>query len=702
MKTWHNSATFGLKRKLWLIFFAMTTLFVATVVLLNVQTQVQLVEQRAQLRAAHLTELSSAVSIPALSEGNMRELRIFFSELYEQDDVERILIVDNDARMIVSGSQADERGATVLDPLLTEALGTGEIQARTAGTEMLVAAPLRDGDQVIGALQLELCQKAMLGEVRTVWQNNVLLGIIFILLGSWLSNLLARRLTGPLTNLTEATRKAAQGDLDQSISVRSNDELEGLANSFNRMLETIRESLAEIHRVAYEDKLTGIPNRAWLNRHLERLATEASQTAFAVMFLDLDRFKHVNDTHGHHVGDLLLREFASRLRTAMLELGLKPRTVGSRDGQLINIAEREGVLARLGGDEFTMIVPADVAERLAERIMLALDKPVLLDGRRITTSTSVGIALHPEHASCRENLLKAADIAMYQAKSAGRRTYAYYDHSNFAQLQANLDMEEDLNRAIHEDEFELYLQPQFLVGSNAVIGAEALIRWQHPTRGLLSPGDFLPVAASAGLMPIIGQIMLRKTIQATARINAGRKDPLTLAVNIAIEELDQEGFADAVARMLKFYGAPASTLEIEITEGTAMEENARVIQQVAMLRGLGVQLAIDDFGMGYSNLARLKELAFETLKIDRTLVEGLGSDPASEALFVTILELAEAIEARVVAEGVETDAQRVFLRDSACHAYQVYLGGRPIPASRFQDWIAQNGVLDYAAKDEAA
>ena len=694
--SWFRCATRGLRRRLALVFGLLTTLFVVSVIVINVQTQLRLIEARMEMRAAYLGDLVASVAGPALQRGNPQELLAFFRSHGEQSDILAIRLLDPAGTLLVSGDPAQTPGAEIDDPIARDVLATGAVQSSRNGTMVQHGAPLVHDGQTIGIIRFDLCQKAMMGEVRAVWQANLLGGIVFVLLGSWLSGLLARRLTGPLGRLTEATRKAAEGDLQQKIDLSSNDEIEDLANSFNAMLDRIQDSMAEIHRVAYEDKLTGVPNRAWLNRQLETLVRTSGEAPqdFAVMFLDLDRFKQVNDTHGHHVGDLLLKVFAERLGTCMTAIGLTPRTVGREDGRPIAIARDEAVLARLGGDEFTLIVPAGVAEALAETIITALDVPVTLDGRRLVTSTSIGIALFPEHGQSREGLLKCADVAMYQAKSAGRRTFAYYDHGNFERLQANIDLEDDLGRAIHGDEFELYLQPQFRVKDDTVIGAEALIRWQHPARGLLSPGEFLPVAQSAGLMPIIGQIMLRKTIQATARINKGRSRPLILSVNIAIEELDQEGFADAVARMLKFYGARASTLEIEITEGTAMEENARVVQQVAMLRGLGVRLAIDDFGIGYSNLGRLKELAFETLKVDRALVKGIGEEVASDTLFLTILEMAEAIQARVVAEGVETEAQRDFLRASACQSYQGYLGGRPVPADQFEDWIAENALAE--------
>lgn len=697
LKGWMRRSSYGLRRRLWFVFMAIIGVFVGTVIVINVDNYTKIIETRAELRGDHFTDLVKELFVSNEMQLSPRGVDLFLRSYYEQEQIDAVYVADRDGNVLHAGGQSAPGKTLEADQLFQSVLQNGDPARSWAGSTFQIAAPFtaRNGDNLI--VRVDVYSKAMRAEIRGVVQSNLLAGLVFMVFASILSSLLARGLTEPLGRLTEATQKAADGDLNQTIIVRSNDELEVLADSFNIMLDTIQESISEIHRVAYEDKLTCIPNRAWLNKQLGRLTRELDPTEnrFAVMFLDLDRFKQVNDTHGHHVGDLLLKEFADRLHGCMQSLNLKPRHVGKDDGRLLSVSDNEAVIARLGGDEFTLIVPRRAAEPLARTIISELDQPVLLDGRRLATSTSIGIALFPDHGTSREDLLKAADVAMYEAKSAGRRTFAYYNHRNFEKLKANIDLEDDLQRAIHEDQFELYLQPQFSVDEDRVIGAEALIRWQHPSRGILAPGSFLHVAASAGLLPIIGQIMLRKTIRATARLNENRETPLILAVNIAIEELDQEGFADAVARMLKFYGAKPETLEIEITEGTAMEEKERVVQQVAMLRSMGVRLAIDDFGIGYSNLGRLKELAFETLKIDRALVEGIGEDQASDSLFMTVLEMADAIRARVVAEGVETATQRDFLRGTSCQSYQGFLMGKPIPASQFQSSIAANGTIDY-------
>jgi EAL domain-containing protein (putative c-di-GMP-specific phosphodiesterase class I) len=252
-------------------------------------------------------------------------------------------------------------------------------------------------------------------------------------------------------------------------------------------------------------------------------------------------------------------------------------------------------------------------------------------------------------------------------------------------------LERDLEHAVENDCFQMYLQPQFEVDGTQPVGAEALIRWEHPDRGTVPPNVFLPVAASIGLLPKIGNLMIAKAIKAASQLNQGPGKRLTISVNVTIEDLNESGFADSVKHLLDRYDVDPTTLEIEVTESTAMEEGALVQQQVDELRKLGVRFAIDDFGMGYSNLGRLKALAFETLKIDRSLITGIGEDPASESLLYTILDMAKAIHADVVAEGIETADQLAFLRNAGCRYYQGYYGGKPMQADDFIAWVDTRG-----------
>lgn len=702
LQHWARAATSGLARRLTLVFLTMTTLFVAAVLMINLQTQRHLIDDRMQLNADHLATLITEVSLPGLLTNNPAALEVFIEELERRPDIERISLVDDMGWLLVSGHASQIAFLSAVDdPLISAALETRVRQQATDPDCLHVAEPIIVGDDLIAVAYFELSRTGSLAELRAVWLGNLAVGALFLALGGLLSSYVARKLTQPLASLKMATQRAAGGDLNQKITITSNDEFETLATAFNGMLDNLKASIQEIQRVAYEDKLTGIPNRSWLNQQLEQLTLQHTDTdtSFAVLFLDLDKFKAVNDTHGHHVGDLLLKAFSARLSKCLIDHGLHTIGVQIGDRKLVDIAKQEAILARLAGDEFTIVVPSEKAEALAQSIVTAMQKPLVLEGSRLTASTSVGIALFPVHAVTREHLLKCADVAMYQAKHAGRDTFQFYDHSNHMQLQKRSELERLIEKAIREDEFDMHLQPQFLVQENRVIGAEALIRWHHPQKGFIAPDTFLPVAASIGLLPAIGQIMVAKAIEASARINRHRNEGLTIAVNVAIEELNEEGFADMIADLLHKHGAQPQNLEIEITEGTAMAESGLVEAQVAKLRALGVSLAIDDFGMGYSNLGRLRAMAFETLKIDRSLVTGIGEDPASESLLTTILEMAEAIGADVVAEGIETQEQLAFLQGTSCACYQGYYGGKPMLAEHFIDWLAQSAQQDRSQQE---
>lgn len=700
----HRSAKNGLAQRLTLVFGLVIALFVAAVLAINVQTQQRLLTEGETLNIDHLLRLTKEVSSPHLLAGNPAALEIFFEELLERDDILSVFLIDAQGLVFVAGSY-DETPflSTPDDPLIVRARETGirQIDMDLDKATQEIAGPIYAGDQLIGILRISLSNKGLRQGVRTVFISNLALGLVFFFIAISVSSVLASRLTDPLTRLTAVARKVTDGDLNQTIDIRSNDEIGILADGLNTMLQTVRTSMSEVHRVAYEDRLTGIPNRSWLNARLEQIVQHhADKTcSFAVMFLDIDNFKMVNDTHGHHVGDLLLQGFARRLARCAAEKGLSVATVDHNDALLVNVCGTEAILTRLGGDEFTLILPSHLAKSLAASIVEAMRKPFRLDGTQLPVSTSIGIALFPDHAVTREHLLKCADVAMYQAKHAGRNTVRFYDHESHELLKQRSRMERDLERAVENDAFDLALQPQFHVQTGQVMGVEALIRWHHPQRGAIAPDEFLPVAACMGLLPKIGDIMMDKAVALAASINADRQTPLTVAVNVAVEDLSEEGFADGVAHLLDRHQARAQWLEIEITEGTAMDQNTHVEKQMAALRDLGVRFALDDFGMGYSNLGRLNALAFETLKIDRSLIDGIHDDANAQGLLKTVLDMADAIGANVVAEGVETADQLAFLRSTGCECYQGYLGGRPMPADAFLGWLARQ---DGSAADRDA
>lgn len=430
-----------------------------------------------------------------------------------------------------------------------------------------------------------------------------------------------------------------------------------------------RAAEAHIAFLAHYDQLTGLPNRThWNERaHSELRAAARHGDRLAILFLDLDHFKSVNDSLGHAIGDELLSAVANRLSVCL------------RDSDF---------LARLGGDEFVVILPrlsqAEDPTPVAQKLLEALRAPVQVGEHELTVSTSIGIALYPEDGQDVSTLLKHADVAMYSAKAQGRNAYAYFTPDMDAHALERLLLENALRRAIDRDELVLHYQPQVTL-QGELIGCEALVRWQHPEHGLLPPTQFIGVAEDSGLIHALGEWVLNMACrQQAAWASSGRR--LTMAVNISALQFKQNGFSETVCRILEESGTDPSCLELELTESALMQPTNEVLARMQRLRSLGIRLALDDFGTGYSSLSYLKRLPIHRLKIDRSFVQDLPDDPEDVAIASATLSLARNLGMEVVAEGVETEAQREFLRERGCPVLQGYLFSRPLPAEDFIRW----------------
>jgi len=423
----------------------------------------------------------------------------------------------------------------------------------------------------------------------------------------------------------------------------------------------------EIERLAFHDVLTGLPNRRLL---IDRLAVAIATTARAgehgaLLFIDLDNFKDLNDTLGHDRGDQLLQQVAHRLT----------RCVRGAD-----------TVARLGGDEFVLMLEgleadptaaAVQAEVIARKILAALNQPYLLDGREHNSSPSMGVALFGDAQDTVDELLKRADLAMYRAKVEGRNTLRFFDPQMQASVLARASLEADLRLGLQRDELVLHFQP--VVDARArMIGAEALVRWRHPQRGMVSPADFIPVAEQTGLIVPLGQWVLRQACE-TLRDWAGQSAlaHMSLAINISAREFRSAGFVDQVREALADTAIDASRLKLELTESMFLHDADEIAEKMRQIKSLGLSFSLDDFGTGYSSLSYLKRLPLDQLKIDQSFVRDVLDDPDDAAIVRTILTLAHSLGLAVVAEGVETRGQRDFLALNGCRQFQGYLFGRP-------------------------
>ena len=432
----------------------------------------------------------------------------------------------------------------------------------------------------------------------------------------------------------------------------------------------------ELRHLAHHDGLTGLPNRRSL---IDRLTMTLAQRRrkeqmVGLLFLDLDRFKVVNETAGHAAGDSLLREVAGHLRSAV------------REGDSV---------ARMGGDEFTILLPEiarpEDAARIAERALAAVRRQWLVDGHEFSVTTSIGIALWPQDGDDVDTLLRNADTALYRAKDAGRDRIEFYAAGMHAEVADLAALEADLRRALQREEFVLHYQPVMDVNTGQTTGVEALVRWQHPERGLLNPMEFIPVAERTGLIVPLGEWVLRS---ACAQYRAWREaglDPERLAVNFSARQFRDPSLFDMIAEILEDTVFDPRRLQIEITEQTAMDEADSTLAIFGELKILGVQIALDDFGTGHSSLAYLRRFPVDVIKIDRSFVSDVTSDPDDAAITSTIIAMAHTLGLKVIAEGIETQEQLDFLREKQCDEFQGYLFSRPIPAEEIATMLRQEG-----------
>jgi len=463
-------------------------------------------------------------------------------------------------------------------------------------------------------------------------------------------------------------------ELERQVRDRTR-ELSETVENLHHEINDRKHDQERIYWLAHYDPLTGLPNRTLLAER-SRLAIRAAQesgTPLAVVFLDLDHFKHVNDSLGHRVGDALLVEIAKRLRAVV------------RD---------KDTVSRLGGDEFVLLLPgasAHGAARVAGKLLDASRQPYQIEHHELTMAPSMGIALYPSDGEDFDTLTQSADTAMYRAKRDGRNTFRFFTPEMQAQSVRALQLENALRRALERNQFELHYQPQVTIATGKVRSLEALLRWQHPELGPISPAEFIPVAEDSGQILQIGEWVLRNAL---AQLQAWRAQGLTgfhIAVNLSAIQFHQPQLPDLVSRILAETGLPPDSLELELTEGVAVDDPHAAIATMDQLHALGVRLAMDDFGTGYSSLSHLKRFQIYKLKIDQSFVRDLGHDGNDRAIISAIIRMAQALGLQTTAEGVESEAQLAFLREQGCDDAQGYHFSPPLPVCAIEAYLRVQG-----------
>lgn len=555
------------------------------------------------------------------------------------------------------------------------------LQGRTLHTDLKLFAMLPEKDLLIASQSL--------GYVVAI------VTLLTILLASALTFYFINHiLIRPIQRLGRSARALGRGQFTSKTGITSQDEIGELARSFEEMGRNLQESQVQITYLAYHDALTGLPNRRMFQEFLQRAVANARRhhAGLALLFLDLDNFKQINDTMGHQAGDELLQNLSERFTECLREEDLL---------SLKNVDETcqgpHDTLARVGGDEFLILLsciedPSEAAV-VAQRLLDTLTKPFVVNNSEFFVSSSIGISIYPTDGEDAETLTKNADIAMYHAKNNGRNNYQYFNESMNVAAFERMTMENALRKAIDNKEFLLYYQPKVETHSGEITGVEALIRWQHPELGIVYPNKFIPIAEESGLIVPIGEWVID---EATRQVRRWEDDgiDLNISVNISTVQLNKQSVVNVIKNCIEKNKCRTDRLEIELTETSIMDAHEPAINMLNEIKSLGVQISMDDFGIGYSSFRYLRNLPIDILKIDRSFVRHVTTNQDDAAIISAILAMAHTLDLTVIAEGVETLEQLQFLRNRQCDIVQGYLISRPLPDAELRQFMANRKRLD--------
>jgi len=621
----------------------------------------------------------------AVSDNNVEFVDLYVEELIASLGAQEMYVLNN-RREVLGEAYDDEReqGQLRAADMAVMALGAGDLRYSVNDGALEMAAPVYTAERrLVGVVYAKRQLVELVASRNAAIQRQTLIALFALGVFLPLAALIVGRALKPVQTLTDAARLASSKNLDMRINVKTGDELEVLANAFNRMFARLDGNLKRIHRLAYVDLVTELPNRERFRKETERVARKALEegTSGAVLFLDLDRFKRVNDSLGIGEGDRLLEMVGRRLSEVV------------RGCDMAMGFEEHSMVARLGGDEFTVLLPhiedsADAA-RVANKLVDAIRMPFEISGHHVFLGVSIGVAVFPQDGADPETLMRHADLAMAHAKRAGGSAAQFFEPTMNQSAFERLVLENELRDAVQQDQLVVFYQPKVLMKDGTCAGAEALVRWQHPTAGLLSPGAFIEAAEECGLIGEIGDWVLRAACREAA---AWRKQGLEIpvAVNVSAMQFEREGFAQSVLDALEAASLPPHLLELELTESIAMENPERVIEQVQPLRDRGVNFAIDDFGTGHSSLAYLTRMPFDVFKIDQSFVRDMATDPHARIVVETILAMAKSLKLETVAEGVETAEQMNMLRAQGATLAQGFLFGRPMPSADLVEYATDS------------
>jgi diguanylate cyclase (GGDEF)-like protein len=662
----------GLGAKFTLTVLTILAVTMAANTLYFLTTSARFHEQQLLERGRALGRLISLVSPEAILGFDFLLLNDYTREVCSQADVAYGVIVSPQGVAISSYVSSS-------DPAIAKRLSSGgsgdilKLVHKLDGQDELINLefPITHNDVLLGRFLVGISRASLERQFRQQLAVQVLVfaGIV-LFLSAAIYGVFRFNVLFPVQRLITASRGLGRGHYVH-VEPRSNDEMGVLTQAFNAMAEEVKQEQAKLHKQANFDSLTGLPNRMMaLDRiNMEIHRARRSSQRFAVFFIDLDDFKAVNDTMGHAVGDELLVSTGARIKSCL------------RDADTV---------ARLGGDEFLVLAP-DVSdevqvERIAERLMRSVSEPQELSGGKVVAHCSIGIALYPDNGDSVESLMANADNAMYQAKATGHGLAMFFTDEMNTRLRERIQLEQDLNTAVEQGQLKLHFQPIFETAGRGHCGAEVLLRWHHPQRGILSPQVFVPLAEATGQIVAIGDWVLEQACRAWSGWQAAGIHPGFLSVNISRVQF-RKRLSRHLADVMAAHGVPPEALELELTESVLLDDHQQVADEMGALRAIGVSLALDDFGTGYSSLSYLKRFRFDALKIDKSFIAGLPGSPDDVSLVRAILAMAKGLDLRVVAEGVENHDQLAFVTSHGCQLAQGFLFAKPMHAEAYLNYL---------------
>jgi len=656
-----------------------------------IQRERQFIYQQTLAKAQELSGLIATNASLGIVNNDIVALDELVNQVKDLDDIELIFIMDKNYRIRASSDAAyfneifTDQWSRVIQKEL-HANYPNIVQKPHDGI-IDTNIPIRLGTNTVGYVRMLSTTDRVDHQIELLRNKGLFYLFLAIISGAFVAWMIVRHLTSRLTLLSQAASEVAKHNYEITLPpFHGEDEIAQMGRAFSAMIESIHEQVSalsfEIKQrekteelldyKAHHDELTHLSNRALFLDRLEHAIKKAKRQehTLAVLFIDLDRFKEINDSLGHEMGDRVLIEIAERLRENLREID---------------------TIARLGGDEFTLIVEDidgnDKVNEIASRVLKILQQPIQIDHHQLYVTSSIGISIYPLDGTDAQNLLRNADSAMYKAKIEGRNSYQYYTEELTRHAYERILLESNLRRAIENEEFIVYYQPQMDGENEKMVGMEALVRWQHPTMGLISPATFIPIAEETGLIVPIDQLVMRSALKQIVQWRSEGLDPGILSLNLAMKQLWQESFIETLQSMLLEIGCQPEWIELEVTEGEVMKNPEMAIGILKRLHNMGIALAIDDFGTGYSSLSYLKRLPLDLLKIDQSFVRGIPDNNEDVAIVRAIIALAKSMGMRVIAEGVESIEQKNFLVENGCRAIQGYFYSRPISSTAMGDWM---------------